>query len=63
MEDRVTLDRREALVDADFVTFQFRIGQLTARYLDKTVPLSYGVLVQEINGARGIFKAFRTWKY
>ncbi|CZA67248.1 alpha-galactosidase/6-phospho-beta-glucosidase [Streptococcus suis] len=36
-----TLDRREALIEADFVTSQFRVGQLPARYLDETIPLSY----------------------
>lgn len=55
-----TLDRRAALVDADFVTSQFRVGQLAARYLDETLPLSYGMIGQETNGAGGIFKAFRT---
>lgn len=55
-----TLDRRKALEGADFVTSQFRVGQLPARYLDETIPLSHGVLGQETNGAGGIFKAFRT---
>ena len=32
-----TLDRREALVDADFVTTQLRVGQLKARELDERV--------------------------
>lgn len=31
-----TLDRREALRDADFVTTQLRVGQLQARALDET---------------------------
>ncbi len=30
-----TLDRREALADADFVTTQLRVGQLKARELDE----------------------------
>lgn len=55
-----TLDRRQALEGADFVTSQFRVGQLAARYLDETLPLSYGMIGQETNGAGGIFKAFRT---
>lgn len=55
-----TLDRKAALKGADFVTSQFRVGQLTARYLDESIPLSYGMLGQETNGAGGIFKAFRT---
>lgn len=56
----LTLDRREALKDADFVTTQFRVGQLNARIKDERIPLSYGMVGQETNGAGGIFKAFRT---
>lgn len=56
----LTLDRREALKDADFVTTQFRVGLLNARIKDERIPLSYGQLGQETNGAGGIFKAFRT---
>ncbi|MGI6108780.1 MAG: 6-phospho-beta-glucosidase [Eubacteriaceae bacterium] len=55
-----TLDRREALKDADFVTTQFRVGLLYARIKDERIPLSYDILGQETNGAGGIFKAFRT---
>ena len=56
----LTLDRREALKDADFVTTQFRVGLLNARIKDERIPFSYGMLGQETNGAGGIFKAFRT---
>ncbi len=56
----VSYDRREALVDAAFVTTQFRVGLLNARIKDERIPLSYGVLGQETNGAGGIFKALRT---
>lgn len=55
-----TLDRREALKDADFVTTQLRVGQLDARELDERIPLSHKMLGQETNGAAGMFKAFRT---
>lgn len=55
-----TLDRKEALKDADFVTTQFRVGLLDARIKDERIPSSYGMLGQETNGAGGIFKAFRT---
>lgn len=55
-----TLDRREALVDADFVTTQLRVGQLKARELDEQIPLSHGYLGQETNGAGGLFKGLRT---
>jgi len=56
----LTLDREEALKDADFVSTQFRVGLLDARILDERIPLSHGVLGQETNGAGGIFKALRT---
>ena len=56
----LTLDRREALKDADFVTTQFRVGLLDARIKDERIPLLHGMLGQETNGAGGIFKAFRT---
>ena len=56
----LTLNRREALKDADFVTTQFRVGLLNARIKDERIPLSYGQIGQETNGAGGIFKALRT---
>ncbi len=59
-EVHLTLDRRAALKDADFVSTQFRVGLLDARIKDERVPLSHGVLGQETNGAGGMFKAFRT---
>jgi 6-phospho-beta-glucosidase len=56
----LTLDRREALKDADFVTTQFRVGLLYARIKDERIPLSHGMLGQETNGAGGMFKLLRT---
>jgi len=56
----LTLNRREALKDADFVTTQLRVGLLDARILDERIPLSHGLIGQETNGAGGIFKALRT---
>ncbi|MEG0592022.1 MAG: 6-phospho-beta-glucosidase [Coprobacillus sp.] len=56
----MTLDRRAALKDADFVTTQFRVGQLEARNKDELIPLKYGVIGQETNGPGGMFKALRT---
>ena len=55
-----TLDRREALKDADFVTTQFRVGGLDARDKDETIPLKYDVIGQETNGPGGMFKGLRT---
>lgn len=55
-----TLDRTEALQDADFVVTQFRIGQLEARIKDENIPLQYNVIGQETNGPGALLKAFRT---
>lgn len=55
-----TLNRRDALIDADFVTTQFRVGQLEARIKDERIPSIHGMLGQETNGAGGILKALRT---
>lgn len=59
-EVNLTLDRKEALKDADFVSTQFRVGLLNARIRDERIPLKYGMIGQETNGAGGILKAFRT---
>jgi 6-phospho-beta-glucosidase len=56
----LTLDRRLALKDADFVTTQFRVGLLDARAKDERIPLKYNVLGQETNGPGGLFKGLRT---
>lgn len=60
MEVRLTLDRRAALDGADFVTTQFRVGQLDARIADERISLKHGLIGQETNGAGGMFKALRT---
>ncbi|MBN2910307.1 6-phospho-beta-glucosidase [Polycladomyces sp. WAk] len=60
IEIHLTLDRREALRNADFVTTQLRVGLLDARALDERIPLKYGVIGQETNGPGGLFKALRT---
>lgn len=60
MEINLTLDRRKALKDADFVTTQFRVGQLDARVKDERIPAKYNMLGQETLGAGGVFKALRT---
>jgi len=56
----VTLDRREAIRDADFVTTQIRVGMLDARSRDEKIPLGYGLIGQETTGAGGFAKALRT---
>ncbi|MEH7176823.1 6-phospho-beta-glucosidase [Neobacillus vireti] len=60
IEVHLTLDRREALKDADFVTTQFRVGLLEARAKDERIPLKYNVIGQETNGPGGLFKGLRT---
>ncbi len=56
----LTLDRREALKDADFVTTQFRVGLMEARIRDEKIPLAYDLIGQETTGAGGFAKAQRT---
>jgi 6-phospho-beta-glucosidase len=60
MEIHLTLDRKEALADANFVTTQMRVGQLKARIQDERLPIKYGMIGQETNGAGGLFKGMRT---
>lgn len=60
MTIHLTLDREEALKDADFVTTQLRVGFLDARIVDEKIPLKYGVLGQETTGPGGFMKAQRT---
>ncbi|PLT28845.1 6-phospho-beta-glucosidase [Peribacillus deserti] len=60
IEVHLTLDRKAALKDADFVTTQFRVGLLDARAKDERIPMKYGVLGQETNGPGGLFKGLRT---
>ncbi|QKG85474.1 6-phospho-beta-glucosidase [Kroppenstedtia pulmonis] len=60
MKVHLSLNRREALPDADFVTTQLRVGRLQAREMDESIPLKYGVIGQETNGPGGLFKGLRT---
>lgn len=56
----LTLDRQNALKEADFVVTQFRVGGLDARANDERFPLKYDVLGQETTGPGGFAKALRT---
>ncbi|EMT39493.1 Alpha-galactosidase/6-phospho-beta-glucosidase, family 4 of glycosyl hydrolases [Thermoanaerobacter thermohydrosulfuricus WC1] len=56
----LTLDRREAIKDADFVVTQFRVGGMDARIRDEKIPLKYDVIGQETTGPGGFAKAQRT---
>ncbi len=60
MAIHTTLDRKEALPGADFVTTQIRVGLLDAKIKDERIPLRHGYIGQETNGAGGMFKALRT---
>ncbi|MDQ6422565.1 6-phospho-beta-glucosidase [Paenibacillus sp. LHD-117] len=60
IEVHLTLDRREAIAGADFVTTQMRVGLLEARRRDEHIPISHGVIGQETTGPGGMFKALRT---
>lgn len=56
----ITLDRKAALKDADFVCTQFRVGLLKARVRDERTALKYDMIGQETNGVGGFAKAMRT---
>ena len=60
LQIHATTDRREALKDADFVTTQFRVGNLDARIRDERIPLRYQRIGQETTGAGGFAKALRS---
>jgi len=55
-----TDDLDETLRGADFVLTQFRVGKLSARHLDETIPLRHGLIGQETTGIGGFFKALRS---
>ena len=58
----VTLDRREALKDADYVIVMLQIGGVDAFALDCEIPLKYGVdqCIGDTLGPGGVFRALRT---
>ena len=57
-----TLDRREAIRDADFVVVMIQVGGVDGFELDYKIPLKYGVdqCVGDTLGPGGIFRALRT---
>jgi len=57
-----TLDRREAIKDADFVVVMLQIGGIQAFEFDYQIPLKYGVdqCVGDSLGPGGVFRALRT---
>ncbi len=56
----LTEELDEALINADFVLCQIRVGKLPARVLDEKIPLKYNLIGQETCGIGGFFKAMRT---
>jgi len=57
-----TLDRREALRDADYVIVMVQVGGLEAFKSDYEIPLKYGIdqCIGDSLGPGGIFRALRT---
>ncbi|MCC7491055.1 MAG: alpha-galactosidase [Fimbriimonadaceae bacterium] len=57
-----TLDRREAIRDADYVICMVQVGGLDAYSLDYQIPLKYGVdqCIGDSLGPGGVFRGLRT---
>lgn len=57
-----TLDRREALQDADYVVVMIQVGGIEAFRIDYEIPLKYGVdqCIGDTLGPGGVFRALRT---
>jgi len=57
-----TLDRKEALQDADYVVVMIQVGGLDAFRHDYEIPMKYGVdqCIGDTIGPGGLFKALRT---
>ncbi len=58
IEVHLTLDRREALKDADFVTTQFRVGLLEALAKDERIRLNTASSVRKRTDQAVYLKAF-----
>jgi 6-phospho-beta-glucosidase len=56
----LTTDREQAIEGASFVLVQLRVGGLTARLSDETIPPRFGCLGQETTGPGGFANALRT---
>lgn len=55
-----TIDLEEALLNAQFVISQIRVGGLQARLKDEEIPLEFNCIGQETTGAGGFSCALRT---
>ena len=58
----ITLDRREALADADYVIVMLQVGGVDAFQLDYEIPMKHGVdqCVGDTMGPGGVFRALRS---
>jgi len=56
----LTLDQREAVRGATYVTTQLRVGHMEARRRDEYLGLRHGLIGQETTGIGGMGKALRT---
>ena len=58
----MTIDRRDAIRDADYVISTFQIGGMRAIELDYEIPMKYGVdqCIGDTLGPGGIFRALRS---
>ncbi|MFC5531144.1 6-phospho-beta-glucosidase [Cohnella yongneupensis] len=56
----LTLDRRQAIEGADFISTQMRVGLMEARKWDEHLPNLHGIIGQETTGPGGMMKAMRT---
>jgi len=58
----ITLDRREALKDADYVIVMLQIGGVDAFEQDYTIPMKHGVdqCIGDTLGPGGVFRTLRT---
>ncbi|API93300.1 MULTISPECIES: hypothetical protein [Virgibacillus] len=55
-----TLDRREAIKDANYIITQIRVGGLKMRRVDEALCLKHGMIAEETSGPVGFMKALRT---
>lgn len=56
----LTLNQREAVTGASYVTTQLRVGKMPARRGDEYLGLRHGLIGQETTGVGGMAKALRT---
>lgn len=56
----LSLNQREAIAGASYITTQLRVGQMPARRGDEYLGLRHGLIGQETTGVGGMAKALRT---